>query len=133
MGAKSRTKGSGFERDVGAFLFDQIGVTFKRNLEPTREADHGDLIADAPGFPFLIECKRYAAGRRALSAWHAQAAAAAGKVGKIPAVVYRFDRDEMRASVPMAAVVGKDVPGWCDLPILSFACLARELMMEAAE
>lgn len=132
MGAKSRNKGSAFERDVGVFLFEQTGVSFKRNLEQVREAQHGDLVADHDAFPFLIECKRYAAGRRAVDAWKTQAEQAATRAGKIPAVVYRFDRDEMRACVPLSAVIGRDVPGWCDIPMISFACLARELMAEVA-
>ena len=36
-------------------------MTFKRDLEQYRAADHGDLICDEP-FPFVIEIKRYKTG-----------------------------------------------------------------------
>jgi hypothetical protein len=133
VSAHSRNKGASFEREVAAVLHGLTGVTFKRDLEQTREADHGDLIASDPAFPFVIECKRYAEGAACKPAWRAQAQAAATATGKLPAVVYRFDRQGTRVSVPFAAIAaamgGNDAPGeWAEITIEGLAYLAAEIM-----
>ena len=46
-----RQKGAAAEREIAKLLFDELGMTFKRDLEQYRAADHGDLICDEP-FPF---------------------------------------------------------------------------------
>ena len=53
-----RQKGAAAEREIAKLLFDELGLSFKRDLEQYRAADHGDLICDEP-FPFCIEVKRY--------------------------------------------------------------------------
>jgi len=136
--ANSRNKGATFERQIAAQLFGLTGITFKRDLEQYRAGDHGDLIADDPAFPFVIECKRYADGRTCKPAWRDQAAKAAAAAGKFPAVVYRFDRAGTVVSVPMAAIAGAfggtaDHDGWAEISIDGLAYLAAEMMATSPE
>jgi Holliday junction resolvase len=133
VSAHSRNKGAEFEREVAAVLHGLTGVTFKRDLEQYRAGEHGDLIADNAAFPFVIECKRYASGTTCKPAWRAQAQAAATATGKLPAVIYRFDRQGTRVSVPFAAIAaamgGNDTPGeWAEITIEGLAYLAAEIM-----
>jgi hypothetical protein len=133
VSAKSRNKGSGFERDVARDLFLLTGVSFARNLEQVRAVDCGDLVPDNPAFPFLIECKRYAAGVSCLTAWKDQASRAAEKTGKIPAVVFRFDRQPVRVAVPLSAICA---PGsaneWAEISLPGLAYVAAEIMAQQA-
>lgn len=130
--ANSRNKGAAFERQIAAQLFGLTGVTFKRDLEQYRAGDHGDLIPDDPAFPFTIECKRYASGKACKPAWRAQAVKAAASVGRIPAVIYRFDRADVWVSVPLSAfdVLGvKSAPDeWAEITLEGLAYLAAEIM-----
>jgi Holliday junction resolvase len=135
MSVKSRNKGSGFEREVAAILRDLTGVNFKRNLEQVRAADHGDLVPDDPAFPFIIECKRYAAGVSCLAAWKDQASRAAAATGKMPAVVFRFDRRPVRVAVPLwcaAGSRGQPSGEWAEISVDGLAYLASEIMAERA-
>ena len=100
----SRSKGSAFERQVAKLLEAELGIAFKRDLEQYRAGDHGDLIADDPDFPFVIECKRYAQGTGCRPNWWAQANAAANAVGKLPCVVYKYDRRDIRCVVSFTAL-----------------------------
>lgn len=100
----SRGKGAGFERQVARLLEAELGMAFKRDLEQYRAGDHGDLIADDPDFPFIIECKRYAQGTGCRASWWAQANAAANAVGKLPCVVYKYDRRDIRCVVSITAL-----------------------------
>lgn len=127
----SRNKGAAFEREIAAMLFDLTGITFKRNLEQSREAGHGDLNPDDPAWPFSLELKRYASGTGCKPEWKAQAITAADKAGLIPAVVYKFDRREIRCSVPFAAI-GSDCAEWFDCSLNGLAYLAREIMADKA-
>ena len=131
MGAKSRNKGSSFEREVAAELFGLLGITFERDLDQYRKADRGDLIPDDTAFPFLIECKRYAAGDACLPAWKAQAVKAAQAARKIPAVVFRFDRRQTRVAVPLRALCATwPADQWAEVTLEGFAFIARERMAE---
>ena len=132
MGANSRNKGASFERTIGTFLDLELGISFKRNLEQSREAHHADLIADDPQFPFVIECKRYAGGSFQ-PAWWAQVSKAAEVSGKIPCVIYKFDRQPIRVAVDWGAIgamTGVDLNDdgliYMDLP--SFCFMSREIM-----
>lgn len=133
MGAHSRNKGSAFEREVARELFLLTGVTFKRDLDQVREVALGDLVPDDPAFPFLVECKRYAEGTGCRDAWRAQAAIAAAKAGKRPAVVFRFDRQETRVALPLTAIwaaSGREIASdeWATVSLTAFATVAAELM-----
>ena len=133
MNAHSRRKGHAFERHIAQELLDRLGVTFRRDLDQYRAAEHGDLIPDDPAFPFVIECKRYAAGTNCLAAWKAQAVAAARAAEKRPAVIFRFDRQETRVAVPLSAFCDAwPADQWAEITLDGFALLARELMAEAA-
>lgn len=137
MSINSRDKGSRFERQIAARLEGLTGIRFKRNLEQVRAVDHCDLTADDPAWPFSLELKRYAAGTTCKPAWQDQATRAAEKNGKIPVVVYQFDRRDTRVSVPLTAIgeaLGQDwsEPGWAEITIEALAYLAGELMAGAA-
>ncbi len=133
MSAMSRNKGATYERDVARELHGLTGIAFKRNLEQVREDAHGDLVTDEAAWPFTIECKRKAV-KSSLPAWRAQASAAARKAGKLAVVVYRFDREPTRVSVPFEAIGAAfgGGPGDCDLwaetTLEGLAYLAREIM-----
>lgn len=128
-----RNKGSSYEREIAHDLFDQLGMTFKRDLDQYRAADHGDLICDDPDFPFLIECKRYASGCMVRPAWVEQAQKAAKAVSKFPAVIYRYDRKTTRVSLPYSALA-EAFGGQCDeaedadITFNGFCFVAREIM-----
>ena len=129
MGANSRTKGSTFERDIARELEAVTGVSFKRNLEQSRAADHGDLVPDNPAFPFLIECKRYAQGQTCQTPWKDQATKAAAACGKIPAVVFKFDRLPIRVAVPLSCLCEGAGPNeWAELSMSGLCYVAQEMM-----
>ncbi len=134
--ADSRAKGASFERDVARALELELGIHFKRDLEQVRTEGRGDLVADDPGFPFLIECKRYATGINCKPAWKAQACKAADAARLIPAVVFKFDRQDMRVAVPLSAIEGyfgvyRDREYWAEVTLEGFCYVARELMAGA--
>ena len=138
MSARSRRKGSTFELQIARDLDMLTGVRFQRNLEQSREAQHGDLVPDDPAWPFLIECKRRASGASCLTEWKDQASVAAAQINKVPAVVFKFDRLPVRVAVPIAAICQYSVPNeWVEISLEGLAYIAREIMasreMEAAE
>ena len=132
MGANSRNKGATFERDIARELELELGIAFKRNLEQSREAQHADLIADDLAFPFVIECKRYAGGGF-LSAWWDQVDKAARGSGKLPCVIYKFDRKNIQVAVDWKAIaamtgIGLNDDGLIHMNLASFCFVAREIM-----
>ena len=103
--ANSRTKGSGGEREVAAILHDQLGLTFKRDIEQYRQADRGDLLCVDMDFPMVIEVKRYAkGGETPRGAWWDQCCKAATAADKWPLLVWRYDRMDWRWRLPAALV-----------------------------
>ncbi len=131
--ANSRNKGATFERDVARELELLTGVSFKRDIEQVRAANHGDLIANDPAWPFTIECKRYASGAGCLDAWRDQATRAAAAADKIPCVVFKFDRLPIRVAVPFWAIAiaygGSDSSDeWANISLQGLAHLAAEIM-----
>lgn len=127
MTINSRTKGASFERLIAKELELLTGIRFQRNLEQSRAVDHCDLIADDAGWPFSLELKRYASGTGCKPEWKAQAVRAAAKTGKIPAVVYQFDRRAVRVALPFS-VIGAEHDGWFEADLGGLAYLAREIM-----
>lgn len=99
-----RQKGAAAEREVAKLLFDELGMTFKRDLEQYRAADHGDLICDEP-FPFVIEVKRYKTGCAAQPAWWDQVCAAAKSAGLMPLLVYKYNHQQWKWRMPVEAVM----------------------------
>ena len=138
-GAHSRNKGATFERDIAAELFALTGVSFKRNLEQSREAAHGDLVPSDPDFPFSLELKRYHAGISCLAAWKAQSSRSAEACGKLPAVVFKFDRQPIRVAVQFKALAQAcgatfgDADEWAEITLPGFAYLAAEMMAAERE
>ena len=99
-----RNKGAAFERQVAKMLHDELGVNFKRDLEQYRAADHGDLIPDDDAFPFTLELKRYASGVGCKPQWWEQVKRACVETGKLPCVIYKYDRQDIRCVVPFTAL-----------------------------
>jgi len=128
-----RNKGASFERQVAKMLHEELGVSFKRDIEQYRAADHGDLVPDDPDFPFIIECKRYANGTGCAPQWWKQAERAADAEGKLPCVIYKFDRRDIRCVVPLTALY-KAFGSECradhqaEMTLEAFCWIAREMM-----
>ena len=135
MSAKSRNKGASFEREIAKQLEAMLGIKFDRNLEQVRTAAHGDLVANDPDWPFSCELKRYASGISCLTPWKEQSSKAAAMCGKIPAVIFKFDRQPIRVAVPIACLTdGKcsDPSEWAEITLDGFAYIAREIMAAKA-
>ena len=131
-GAFSRNKGAAFEREVAAALRDHTGFKFERNLEQVRKERQGDLVTDDPAWPFVIECKRAAGPGGRMMQWRRQAMVAAREAGKLPVLIYRYDRGHMRAAMPLPVIMGKpewrETDEWADIAIIGFAYVAAEIM-----
>lgn len=129
----SRNKGATFEREIAKLLHDDLGIGFKRDIEQYRAADHGDLIPEDPDFPFVVECKRYAKGTGCAPDWWAQAQRAADAAGKLPCVIYKYDRREIRCVVPFTALYQAfgsacQCDHQAELTFEAFCYLVREMM-----
>ena len=107
-----RQKGAAAEREIAKLLLDELGMTFKRDLEQYRAADHGDLICDEP-FPFVIEVKRYKAGCAPQPAWWDQVCAAAKSAGLLPMLVYKYNHQQWKWRMPAEAVMRAGLPHGC--------------------
>lgn len=127
----SRNKGAAFERTIAAELFLLTGISFKRDLEQTREAEHSDLIPSDPAWPFALEVKRYASGNGCRPAWREQACKAAEAGNRIPCVIFKYDRLPIRVAVPFAAFGDHASTEWAEITLEGLAYLAREIMAGA--
>ena len=135
-----RTKGSQYERDVRKRLHLELGLEFRRVLDQWAEAGLPDLTCEDDAFPFVVECKRYKQGSTFASPSHwDQICVAATKAGKIPALVYKFDRLPERWRVPIEALAmlatferqmgdGYDWKYAVEMTFDDFCMVARELM-----
>lgn len=135
-----RTKGSAYERDVRKRLHLELGLEFRRVLDQWAEAGLPDLTCEDDAFPFVVECKRYKQGSTFASPSHwDQICVAAEKAGKIPALVYKFDRLPERWRVPIEALAmlatferqmgdGYDWKYAVEMTFNDFCMVARELM-----
>jgi hypothetical protein len=124
-----RNKGASFERETANALRDELGINFKRNLEQYRTAGHADLIPDDPAFPFTLELKRYASGPiGGAPAWWDQAVGAADLDGKMPCLIYKYDRKPMRCVIPLAALTDCDHDYTAEVDFETFCYIAREAM-----
>lgn len=138
----SRNKGSAYERDVKNRLMDSLGLEFSRVFSQWAEAGLPDLVCDDDAFPFVVECKRYKSGSTFASPYHwDQVCAAATKAGKIPALVYKYDRLPERWRVPIQALAmlsafnpAQDIAeqyDWkyaCEMSFDDFCMVCRELL-----
>lgn len=125
-----RNKGAAWEREVAKMLLDELGISFKRDLEQYRAGEHGDLIPDDDAFPFTLELKRYKDGPiGGQTAWWAQTCAAASREKKWPALLYKYDRKPMRCVVPLSIFNGhEDSDAVVETDFETFCYLAREMM-----
>lgn len=129
MATNGRNKGATFERDIAKMLHDELGISFKRDLEQYREGGHGDLIPSDPDFPFTLELKRYADGPiGGQKAWWEQTCVAAKREGKSPALIYRYDRKPIRCVVQMDYVIGHETEFLVEMDLDAFCYLVRETM-----
>jgi len=111
MPRKSLNKGRSGEYELQGILYDQLGLTFKRDLDQYRSSDRGDLICDEIDFPFCIEVKRFGPSRgRPDPKWWDQVCAAAEAANKWPLLVYRYDRHPWRWRMPVAATMAAGLP-----------------------
>ena len=113
----SRAKGSQFERSVATCLLEELGLVFKRDLEQYRQGDRGDLICQDMDFPMVIECKAYQRGTAVKPAWWDQVCKAARHEtekrrvlrpqdpGKLPLLVYKYDRAPWRWRMPAQVLI----------------------------
>lgn len=129
----SRRKGAQFERQIAKELFCETGINFKRDLDQYRQRDRGDLIADDESWPFTLELKAHAHGTDCREGWIQQAIKAANAAGKIPVVVYKFDRHPVKCRLPIQAIVAAHggsatTDKWADVSLQGLAYLAREMM-----
>lgn len=100
----SRRKGHAFEREIVNQLRSELGSVvdepIKRILDQYRESRLPDIIVP----PFAIECKRYARGCGFKTEWWDQVVSAAEHANLIPALVYRFDRQQVQCVLPLYAI-----------------------------
>lgn len=137
MSINSRDKGKAFELDIAKRLFLLSGISFKRNIEQVRAQDQSDLIPDDPAFPFALELKAYATGVGPRNEWIAQVEKAAAKIGKHPALIWKFNRQPIRVAVRINAVAAAfgaecDQDEWLHMTLDAFAMLASEIMARRA-
>lgn len=129
MATNGRNKGATFERDIAKMLHDELGITFKRNLDQYRESGLSDLIPSDPAFPFTLELKRFADGPiGGQKSWWAQTCAAARREDKYPALIYRYDRQPIRCVVPMDVRIGHETEFVVEMEFDAFCYLVRETM-----
>lgn len=134
----SRQKGAGGEREFSRLVLEHLGVELRRNLEQSRAGGHDlmpvgtDPVSRALD-AYALEVKRYRQISPAMLArfWE-QAQNQADRVGKIPTLAYREDRQEWRLVVPLRAINREVFGEWlgidwtCTLSVPAFVCLIRE-------
>ena len=123
-----RNKGAAYERAIAQQLFNELGISFRRDLDQYRYGGHSDLIPDNPYFPFCLELKRFAAGPIGGSpSWWQQVEVAAEREGKLPCLIYKYDRKPDRVVIPLASVMDGG-EGEIETDLQTFCFIVRELM-----
>ena len=123
----SRNKGAAFERLIATNMSEELGlnIKLKRILEQTREKYLPDLIFG----DWYLECKRYASGKEPATAWWQQVVDASKDKG-IPTLIYKFDRQPIKARIPLHAI-NNNLPVnnliTCDLNWNDFIYLIKSL------
>lgn len=104
-GRSNQRKGGVHECKIAKKLGELTGLTFERNLEQRRFADHlGDLICSDAKFPFAIEVKFRSRGNGIPSGAWDQACRTARKSSQWPSVIFQNGRTAPRCRVPLAAI-----------------------------
>ena len=103
-----RAKGAAFEREICKMIELATGRKLRRRLSQYQEKNLSDLEpADNKPFPFLIECKRYAAG--VSPKWWDQIVTAAKSSANtndaLPCLIYKLDRQQTQVRIPIQALV----------------------------
>lgn len=124
----SRNKGASGERELIREIELETGIRLERNLAQSFGGGH-DLI----GLDYwAIECKRYASiGNADKARFWDQAVRQAKRVGKVPAVCFRADRDVWRVLVPYPAsdiFEVSDFRSSCEVSLELFCGLIRETL-----
>ncbi len=133
----SRTKGSAAEREVSKIIEEHTGIKLIRNLEQVRSGGH-DLIVHndctgtvADNFRRLaIESKRYNVVNPAdITRWWSQATYQAEMCELTPVLIYRADRRDWTAVVPLHYIrddffVNNELTVSMSIPV--FCCIVRE-------
>jgi hypothetical protein len=134
-GRSNQRKGAHHERKNGKILGELTGLTFERNLEQRRVADHlGDLICTDAKFPFAIENKYRSKGTSIPAGAWDQARRTATKTEQWPCVIFQNGRTAPRCRVPLAsigaaqggAILIRD--GTADVSLQDFAVLSLRLI-----
>lgn len=132
----SRQIGAAFELKCAKLLHEELGITFKRDLEQYRASNHGDLICYEMDFPFVIECKRRSKGTTYAREWWEQAVAAADACGKIPILIYQLNRSPIRCVLDLNVIIdafdGQKVmhENLVEMPMETFCMIVREIINE---
>ena len=138
---RNRQRGAELERETAAFLWDELGLVFKRNLEQVRTQGESDLLCEDASFPFALECKRRKSGNGIPAGAWAQAVEASSRLPLCyPCVIYKYDFRAARAVVSFSAI-SEALTGikaaadteLADISMHGFCYLARELMAARAE
>jgi len=123
-----RNKGAAYERTIAQSLFLELGIGFRRDLDQYRFGGLSDLIADDPHFPFTLELKRYKDGPiGGAPSWWAQVEVAAKREGKIPCLIYKYDRKPDRCVMPLSTVMDGG-QGLIETDLDTFCFIVREKM-----
>lgn len=107
MSKLSRTKGQNFERRTIKMLKDELGdilpdaENMRRNLSQYQSADGCDVVV---GDLFALEMKHYKTGNWYAESWFEQSKHSAALLNMIPVLVWKYDRQPIRVTMPMYAV-----------------------------
>ncbi len=134
-GRSNQRKGGVHERKIAKKLGELTELTFERNLEQRKFADHlGDLICSDAKFPFAIEVKFRSRGNGIPSGAWDQACRTARKSSQWPSVIFQNGRTAPRCRVPLASIGAAQggaamiLGGTADLSLRDYADLALWLM-----
>lgn len=130
MSRMQRNKGHAGEREIAAIVRDLTGWDVRRRV---RQHDGDSDLEGVPGWS--VEVKRRAAAARAdIAQWWTQAASQA-RVGEVPVLFFRRDRDQWRAVWPLAVhLLQQDAEMWrsyawtVEGSVEAWAAAARDLV-----
>lgn len=124
MKINSRAKGNKFERDIANLIFDHLGIQCRRNLEQWRSGGYDVIGLDG----WAIECKRHTVikdGHK--QQFWAQAVAQAKQCDARPALIFKADRQPIRAMIHDGVYFPiTDYRGTIEMDIELFFAIYRE-------